>query len=53
MDIIINARDGEVDVPRKVAKALWIIAGKNKDILIQKFGLLKQNKYIFRRLLFG
>ena len=23
---------GEVDVPRKVAKALWIIAGKNKDI---------------------
>lgn len=30
--IIIKARDGEVDVPRKVAKALWIIAGKNKDI---------------------
>ena len=32
VDIIIKARDGEVDVPRKVAKALWIIAGKNKDI---------------------
>ena len=31
VDIIIKARDGEVDVPRKVAKALWIIAGKNKD----------------------
>ena len=32
VDIIIKARDGEVDVSRKVAKALWIIAGKNKDI---------------------
>lgn len=31
VDIIIKARDGEVNVPRKVAKALWLIAGKNKD----------------------
>ncbi len=32
VDIIVKARDGELDMPRKFAKALWIIAGKNKDI---------------------
>ena len=31
VDIIKMARDGEVSVSRKTAKALWVIAGKNKD----------------------
>jgi len=32
VDIIIKAQDGEVNVQRKVAKALWLIAGKKKEI---------------------
>lgn len=32
VDIIMKARDGELNVPRKVAKALWLIAGKKKEI---------------------
>ncbi len=31
-DIIIKARDGELDIARRTAKALWVIAGKNKEI---------------------
>ena len=32
VDIIVMARNGDVDVSRKEAKALWLIAGKNKDV---------------------
>ena len=32
VDIIVKARDGEIDIPRKVAKALWLIAGKKKEV---------------------
>lgn len=32
VDIIMKARNGEVKVPRKTAKALWMIAGKKKEL---------------------
>lgn len=32
VDIIVKAKEGEVAVPRKVAKALWVVAGKKKEI---------------------
>lgn len=32
VDIIIKARDGEINISRKVAKALWLIAGKKKEL---------------------
>ena len=32
VDIIIKAQKGEIDVPRKVCKALWVISGKSKEI---------------------
>lgn len=32
VDIIKKARSGEIDVARKVCKALWVISGKSKDI---------------------
>ncbi len=32
VDIIVKARNGEIAVPRKMAKALWVIAGKSKEI---------------------
>lgn len=31
VDIITKAYNGELDIPRKVCKALWIIAGKRKE----------------------
>lgn len=31
IDIITSAKNGEIAVPRKVAKALWIVAGKKKE----------------------
>lgn len=31
IDIIIQAKNGEIVIPRKVAKALWIVAGKKKE----------------------
>ncbi|MDO5115187.1 MAG: hypothetical protein Q4D58_03740 [Synergistaceae bacterium] len=31
VDIIMKARNGEIDITRKTAKAIWVIAGKNKD----------------------
>lgn len=31
VDIIIMAKKGEIPVPRKIAKALWIVAGKKKE----------------------
>lgn len=31
IDIIQKAKDGEIEVPRKVCKALWVISGKLKD----------------------
>lgn len=43
VDIIIKARDGEVDVPRKVAKALWLIAGKKKEIFDSEIWPVKVN----------
>ena len=35
VDIINRAHDGEIAIPRKVCKALWIIAGKNKQTFDQ------------------
>lgn len=32
VDIITKAKDGEIVLPRKIAKALWLVAGKKKDI---------------------
>lgn len=32
VDIIRKAHDGEISIPRKVCKALWVIAGKKKEI---------------------
>ena len=31
-DIITKAKDGEIAVARKIAKALWIVAGKRKEV---------------------
>lgn len=36
IDIIKKAHDGEIDVSRKVCKALWLIAGKKKEIFDQE-----------------
>lgn len=32
VDIIEKAHSGEIDIPRKVCKALWLVAGKKKEI---------------------
>ena len=32
VDIIKKARDKEIDIPRKVCKALWLVAGKDKEL---------------------
>ena len=32
VDIIIKAKNSEIEVPRKVAKVLWMITGKKKEI---------------------
>ena len=32
VDIIMKAHDGEISIPRKVCKALWLVAGKKKDV---------------------
>ena len=32
IDIIEKTRGGEMDIPRKVCKALWVIAGKKKEV---------------------
>jgi hypothetical protein len=32
VDIVTKAKKGEIAIPRKVAKALWIVAGKKKEI---------------------
>lgn len=32
VDIIEKAHSGEFDIPRKVCKALWIVAGKKKEV---------------------
>lgn len=31
VDIIEKAHSGEIDIPRKICKALWLVAGKNKE----------------------
>lgn len=31
VDIVIKAKNGEIAIPRKVAKALWIVAQKSKE----------------------
>lgn len=31
IDIIKKAQEGEIDIPRKACKALWVISGKSKD----------------------
>lgn len=30
IDIVQKARNGEIEIPRKVAKAMWVISGKDK-----------------------
>lgn len=32
VDIVRKARDGEINIPRKICKALWLVAGKKKEI---------------------
>ncbi len=32
IDIILKAKDGEIELSRKIAKALWLVAGKKKEI---------------------
>ena len=32
IDIIKKAHDKEIDIPRKVCKALWRVAGKDKEL---------------------
>ncbi len=32
VDIVIKAKNGEIAMPRKIAKALWIVSGKKKEI---------------------
>ena len=32
VDIIKKAQNGEIDIPRKTCKALWVISGKSKEI---------------------
>ena len=36
VDIVLKARYGEFDLPRKVCKALWVIAGKRKELFDQE-----------------
>lgn len=36
VDIVKKAHDGEINVPRKICKALWIIAGKKKELFDQE-----------------
>ena len=36
VDIIMKAHDGEISVPRKICKALWIVTGKKKEIFDKK-----------------
>lgn len=31
-----KAKNGEIDIQRKVAKALWMVAGKKKEIFDNK-----------------
>lgn len=33
VDIITKAKDGKIVLPRKIAKALWLVAGKKKDMI--------------------
>ena len=35
--------EGEIVIPRKVCKALWIVAGKNKDIFDKEIWPLKDD----------
>lgn len=32
VDIIQKAHNGEIDIPRKICKALWLVTGKKKEI---------------------
>ena len=36
VDIITKAKDGEIELPRKIAKALWLVAGKKKEVFDNK-----------------
>ena len=36
VDIIEKAHSGEVEISRKVCKALWVVAGKKKEVFDQK-----------------
>ena len=31
VDIIVKAHNGEIEIPRKICKALWLVAGKKKE----------------------
>ena len=36
IDIIEKAHSGEVEISRKICKALWVVAGKRKEVFEQK-----------------
>ena len=36
VDIITKAHNTEIDIPRKVCKALWVMAGKRKEVFDEK-----------------
>ena len=45
VDIIQKARKGEIDISRKTCNALWIIAGKRKEIFDKTIWSVKEKDY--------
>lgn len=41
VDIIQKAHNGEIDIPRKICKALWLVTGKKKEIFDEKIWPVK------------
>lgn len=46
IDIIMKAKEGEIAVPRKTAKALWVVAGKSKEIFDTEIWPVTVESYI-------
>ena len=44
IDIIKRAHDGEINISRKVCKALWLVAGKKKDIFDNELWPVETNE---------
>lgn len=42
VDIIEMAQNGELDIPRKICKALWLVAGKRKETFDQEIWPVKK-----------